>query len=95
MPRRLEFYNDVTLDHLRHGRRDEADKSGALPDGISGISIDTRSIAAGEAFFAIQGDNRDGHDFVEAALKNGGGVAVIARAQRGTLCRRRAAAGRR
>ena len=29
-----------------------------------GISIDTRTIAAGEAFFAIKGDNRDGHDFV-------------------------------
>ena len=60
----------------------KADASGALPDGVSGISIDTRSIAPGEAFFAIQGDNRDGHDFVEAALTSGGGVAVIARAQR-------------
>ncbi|MDP2410102.1 MAG: UDP-N-acetylmuramoylalanyl-D-glutamyl-2,6-diaminopimelate--D-alanyl-D-alanine ligase [Pseudolabrys sp.] len=61
----------------------KADASGALPDGVSGISIDTRSIGAGEAFFAIQGDNRDGHDFVEAALKQGGGLAVTARAQRG------------
>jgi UDP-N-acetylmuramoyl-tripeptide--D-alanyl-D-alanine ligase len=60
-----------------------ADKSGALPDGITGISIDTRTIAKGEAFFAIQGDNRDGHDFVEAALKAGAGLAVIARARRG------------
>ena len=28
----------------------------------SGISIDSRTIAPGEAFFAIKGDNRDGHD---------------------------------
>ena len=56
-----------------------ADKSGALQGDITGISIDSRSIAKGEAFFAIQGDNRNGHDFVETALKNGAGVAVVGR----------------
>ncbi|MEP7029814.1 MAG: UDP-N-acetylmuramoylalanyl-D-glutamyl-2,6-diaminopimelate--D-alanyl-D-alanine ligase [Pseudolabrys sp.] len=59
-----------------------AEKSGALPKGITGISIDTRSIAKGDAFFAIQGDNRDGHDFVEAALKAGAGLAVVARGKK-------------
>ena len=52
--------------------------SGALPSAISGISIDTRTIAAGEAFFAIKGDNRDGHDFVRSALAAGAGLAVVA-----------------
>jgi UDP-N-acetylmuramoyl-tripeptide--D-alanyl-D-alanine ligase len=56
-----------------------ATRSGALAADVSGISIDSRSIGKGEAFFAIQGDNRDGHDFVEAALKGGAGVAVVAR----------------
>jgi UDP-N-acetylmuramoyl-tripeptide--D-alanyl-D-alanine ligase len=56
-----------------------ADKSGALPAGVPGISIDSRSIAKGEAFFAITGDNRDGHDFVAAAVKAGAGVAVVSR----------------
>ena len=50
----------------------------SLPSGISGLSIDTRTIAPGEAFFAIKGDARDGHDFVEAALKAGAGLAVVA-----------------
>src|SRR5258708_4146083 len=59
-----------------------AEKSGALPVDVPGISIDTRSIGKGEAFFAIQGDNRDGHDFVEAALKAGAGLAVVARDKR-------------
>jgi UDP-N-acetylmuramoyl-tripeptide--D-alanyl-D-alanine ligase len=59
-----------------------ADKSGALPADITGISIDSRSLGKGEAFFAIQGDNRDGHDFVEAALQNGAALAVVARAKR-------------
>ncbi len=59
-----------------------AARSGALPDGVKGISIDSRSIAPGEAYFAIKGDVHDGHSFVEAALKNGGGVAVIDEAHR-------------
>ena len=51
---------------------------GVLPDAISGISIDSRSVQPGDAFFAIAGDNRDGHEFVPAALKAGAGLAVIA-----------------
>jgi UDP-N-acetylmuramoyl-tripeptide--D-alanyl-D-alanine ligase len=56
----------------------QAERHGALPGGVPGLSIDSRTIAAGEAFFAIQGDSRDGHDFVGAALKAGAGLAVVA-----------------
>jgi UDP-N-acetylmuramoyl-tripeptide--D-alanyl-D-alanine ligase len=59
-----------------------AEKSGALPADVPGLSIDTRSINKGDAFFAIKGDNRDGHDFVEAAFKAGAGLAVVARDRR-------------
>jgi UDP-N-acetylmuramoyl-tripeptide--D-alanyl-D-alanine ligase len=55
-----------------------ATRSGALPPSLPGISIDTRTIKPGEAFFAIKGDNRDGHDFVAAALQAGAGLAVVA-----------------
>jgi UDP-N-acetylmuramoyl-tripeptide--D-alanyl-D-alanine ligase len=55
---------------------------GALPAGITGISIDTRTIKSGEAYFAIKGDVHDGHAFVEAALKAGAGLAVVEAAQR-------------
>ena len=55
-----------------------AERVGALPATIPGISIDTRTLAAGEAFFAIKGD-RDGHDFVAAAMQAGAGLAVVAR----------------
>ena len=55
---------------------------GALPAAVPGLSIDTRTIAPGEAFFALK-DVRDGHDFVEAALKAGGGLAVVAANKRG------------
>ena len=65
-----------TLDDMAAALR--ATRSGAPPAELSGISIDSRSIAKGEAFFAIQGDNRDGHDFVAAALTGGAGVAFPA-----------------
>jgi UDP-N-acetylmuramoyl-tripeptide--D-alanyl-D-alanine ligase len=59
-----------------------AARAGSLPESITGISIDSRTIAPGEAYFAIKGDVHDGHDFVEAAIKNGGGVAVVAQSHR-------------
>src|SRR5438309_5662270 len=55
-----------------------ATRAGELPRDVPGLSIDTRTLKAGEAFFAIRGENRDGHDFVEAALKAGAGLAVVA-----------------
>jgi UDP-N-acetylmuramoyl-tripeptide--D-alanyl-D-alanine ligase len=54
-----------------------AERQSALPPSVSGISIDTRMIAAGEAFFALS-DRRDGHEFVAGALAAGAGLAVIA-----------------
>lgn len=51
---------------------------GTTPDGITGISIDSRTIRKGEAYFAIKGDVHDGHKFVAGAHKNGGAVSVIA-----------------
>src|SRR5277367_5848904 len=52
--------------------------AGPLPPAVAGISIDSRTIAPGEAYFAIKGDVHDGHDFVGPALKAGGGLAVVA-----------------
>ena len=52
---------------------------GRLPQAVIGISIDSRTIAPGEAYFAIKGDVHDGHDFVVAALKAGAGLAVVAK----------------
>jgi len=42
-----------------------------------GYSIDSRTIAAGELFFAVKGERVDGHDYVEAALANGAVAAVV------------------
>ena len=42
-----------------------------------GYSIDSRTIFAGDLFFAVRGERMDGHDYVEAALSNGAVAAVV------------------
>ena len=44
---------------------------------VFGYSIDSRTIAAGELFFAVTGERVDGHDYVERALANGAVAAVV------------------
>ena len=56
--------------------------NGELPQPVTGLSIDSRTIAPGDAYFAIKGDVHDGHDFVAAALKAGAALAVVETAQR-------------
>jgi UDP-N-acetylmuramoyl-tripeptide--D-alanyl-D-alanine ligase len=56
--------------------------NGVLPEAVTGLSIDSRTILPGEAYFAIKGDVHDGHDFVDAALEAGSSLAVVATAQR-------------
>jgi UDP-N-acetylmuramoyl-tripeptide--D-alanyl-D-alanine ligase len=63
----------------------EAESIGPLPETIAGLSIDSRTIATGEAFFAIQGDARDGHDFVAKAMETGAGLAVVAKTRRAEM----------
>lgn len=53
-------------------------KGKALADfAATGVSIDTRKIAKGDLFVALQGPNFDGHNYIAAALK-AGAVGVIA-----------------
>jgi UDP-N-acetylmuramoyl-tripeptide--D-alanyl-D-alanine ligase len=44
---------------------------------ISGVSIDSRSLAAGDLFVAIRGDRFDGHRFVADALTAGAAGAMV------------------
>jgi UDP-N-acetylmuramoyl-tripeptide--D-alanyl-D-alanine ligase len=52
--------------------------SSADPDRVAtGYSIDSRTLTAGELFFAIRGPRFDGHDFVAQALSRGAAGAVV------------------
>ncbi len=48
---------------------------------VAGVSIDSRTIRAGELFIAIHGPSHDGHDHVASALERGAIAAVVAEAQ--------------
>lgn len=54
---------------------------GNLPDGVTGISIDTRTMKPGEAFFAVKGERFDGHNFTTAAMAAGAGLVVVSEAK--------------
>jgi UDP-N-acetylmuramoyl-tripeptide--D-alanyl-D-alanine ligase len=62
----------------------DARRDGTLPAGVGGISIDSRTLQPGDVFFALA-DQRDGHDFVEVALKAGARACVVAAEKRGLL----------
>jgi UDP-N-acetylmuramoyl-tripeptide--D-alanyl-D-alanine ligase len=45
---------------------------------VDGVSIDTRTVAPGDLFVALEAA-RDGHDFVAQALEKGAGAALVSR----------------
>jgi len=66
---------NLTLGQIADILHAEGDFASATP--VFGYSIDSRSIAAGELYFAVTGERLDGHDFVEAALDAGAAAAVV------------------
>ncbi len=44
--------------------------------GVSGFSLDSRTIKRGEVFFAVKGTHCDGHDFMAAAAEKGAALIV-------------------
>ena len=50
---------------------------GATEWTAAGVSIDSRSIKAGDLFIALAGPNHDGHDYVQAAIAAGAACALV------------------
>lgn len=72
MPKR-PLWSDVTLASVCDGVVE-----GLLATPVTGISIDTRTIEAGDLFVALK-DQRDGHDFVTQAFKAGATAALVSK----------------
>ena len=63
-----------------HSRKDTSDERRATRDELfAGVSIDTRTIKPGDCFFAIPGENFDGHDYVADAFARGAICAVVSK----------------
>lgn len=52
---------------------------GLHPEGVAGFCFDTRQIQPGECFIALTPGQRDGHDFVAQALREGASAALVER----------------
>jgi len=50
-------------------------KTGSIT--FTGVSTDSRTVKKGDIFFALRGENFDGHDFIDNAIQ-GGAAAVVA-----------------
>jgi len=44
---------------------------------VNGVSIDSRTLEAGDLFVAIRGENSDGHTYVAKAFENGAAAAIV------------------
>jgi len=51
----------------------------AASNSFAEVSTDSRTIKAGDCFFALRGENFDGHDYVADALAKGAACAVISK----------------
>ncbi len=67
------------LDEIARWIGGKVEGEGPLPCKVVGISTDTRTIREGELFFAISGENFDGHNFVRRAFEKKSAGAVISR----------------
>ncbi|ADK86143.1 UDP-N-acetylmuramoylalanyl-D-glutamyl-2,6-diamin opimelate/D-alanyl-D-alanylligase [Desulfarculus baarsii DSM 2075] len=57
-----------------------AELTGQAPaQAMAGVCTDSRTIAPGQLFVALKGENFDGHDFVEKALQAGAAAALVER----------------
>ncbi len=69
----------LDLRQIAHWTSAEIEDAGADGVAATGYSIDSRTIGAGELFFAIKGERFDGHDFIAAAMERGAIAAVVSR----------------
>mgnify|MGYP004701509529 CR=1 FL=1 len=54
---------------------------GGIPEAAActGWSVDSRTLAPGDVFFALRGENHDGHAWVHAAMERGAAAVVVER----------------
>ena len=48
-----------------------------------GVSINSREVKKGNLFIAIKGKNKDGHDFVQQAIKKGANLCIVSKTKKG------------
>jgi UDP-N-acetylmuramoyl-tripeptide--D-alanyl-D-alanine ligase len=54
-------------------------RASSIEHRVSGVSIDSRTVKPGDCFFAIAGENHDGHNFLTDAFAKGAACAVVSK----------------
>jgi UDP-N-acetylmuramoyl-tripeptide--D-alanyl-D-alanine ligase len=70
--RSLEFIREAVRGEIRNGR------PGTV---VRDVCLDSRKVAAGNLFIALQGERFDGHDHLTQAFNSGAGAALVERAK--------------
>lgn len=52
---------------------------------LRGVSIDSRTLSAGQVFVAIKGERVDGHEYLDAAARAGAGLLIVSESFRGRV----------
>lgn len=79
----LNHFMEFTVQQVADALRVSAPTQGV----VTGWSVDSRTIAKGDLYFALRGAVHDGHDFVGAALERGAIAAVVEQGDEGPLLR--------
>jgi len=69
--------NGQTRWTLQEAARILGSRSGMPDHPIAGVSIDTRTLKAGDLFVALKGERSDGHEFVPLAFKKHAAAALV------------------
>lgn len=69
----------ITIQKLANAINATLPRNADLTKTISGVSIDSRTIKPGDAFFAVTGENFDGHNYIDQAFAKGASCAVTSR----------------
>ncbi len=81
----ISLTNLAKIIKASHGARATSDESRACPlkpEGrrrVTGISTDSRTVKPGDCFFAISGENFDGHNFIADVFAKGAACAVVSK----------------
>jgi UDP-N-acetylmuramoyl-L-alanyl-D-glutamate--2,6-diaminopimelate ligase len=69
----------MTLEHLLDAVDVTVDVRGSRHVAVSGLAVDSRRVAAGDVFFACEGQRQDGHRFIGEAIARGAAAVVVER----------------
>jgi UDP-N-acetylmuramoyl-tripeptide--D-alanyl-D-alanine ligase len=70
--KRLALWTDAEVASATGGRQSDAFQA-------SGVETDSRDVRSGDLFFALKGENSDGHLYVDKAFAHGAAAAVVER----------------